>query len=191
MVCAEPAVASLEQRIVAAAADLFGEFGVSGTSLQMIADSAGSAKAAVYYYFKTKNDIIRAVYAEPLAEISSAVAEAERVAAAESRKRALQVLVPRMVALAVRKRQVFSMIHVDPAIVTFIGKDEAYHALMKRLDRLFSGQSPGPADRVRASVIGAALAGTVVQPGVKPLDDDVLAGHLTRVLLELIAPITD
>jgi AcrR family transcriptional regulator len=189
VVSADPA--SLEARIVSVASELFGEHGVSGTSLQMIADAAGSAKAAVYYYFKTKNDIIRAVYAEPLAEIEAAVAAAEQVAETASRQAALQVLIPRMAALSVRKRQVFSMIHVDPAIVSFIGKDEAYRGLLKRLDRLLSGPSPDAADRVRASIIGAALYGTVIQPGVAALDDDALVSQLTSILLELVEPIAD
>ena len=61
----------------------------------------GMTKAAVYYHFKTKHDIISAVFAEPLGEIESAVEEAEAIEAAGSRKQALEALIPRMVALAV------------------------------------------------------------------------------------------
>ena len=50
-----------QTRIVAAALDLFAEHGVSGTSLQMIADAIGVTKAAVYHQFKTKEEIVLAV----------------------------------------------------------------------------------------------------------------------------------
>jgi AcrR family transcriptional regulator len=50
-----------QTRILKVALDLFGEHGVSGTSLQMIADAVGVTKAAVYRQFKTKDEIIIAV----------------------------------------------------------------------------------------------------------------------------------
>ena len=46
-----------QTRILVAALDLFAEHGVSGTSLQMIADALGVTKAAVYHQFKTKDEI--------------------------------------------------------------------------------------------------------------------------------------
>ena len=50
-----------QTRILVAALDLFADHGVSGTSLQMIADAIGVTKAAVYHQFKTKDEIIIAV----------------------------------------------------------------------------------------------------------------------------------
>src|SRR3954467_6373174 len=71
-------------RVLAAALDLFAEHGVSGTSLQMIADRLGVTKAAVYHQFATKDEIVLAVV-EPaldrLAQICD-TAEAERGQAA-------------------------------------------------------------------------------------------------------------
>ena len=48
-------------QITSAALSLFGEHGVHGTSLQMIADELGVSKAAVYYHFRSKHDIVAAV----------------------------------------------------------------------------------------------------------------------------------
>ena len=48
-------------RIITAAFDLFARHGVSGTSLQMIADSIGVTKAAVYHQYPTKDEIVIAV----------------------------------------------------------------------------------------------------------------------------------
>src|SRR5258707_9058029 len=46
------------QQILATAQRLFAEVGYDATSLQMIADELGLTKAAVYYYFHTKRDIL-------------------------------------------------------------------------------------------------------------------------------------
>ncbi|WP_156763496.1 TetR/AcrR family transcriptional regulator, partial [Mycobacterium scrofulaceum] len=48
-------------RVLDAALDLFATHGVSGTSLQMIADAVGVTKAAVYHQFRTKEQIVIAV----------------------------------------------------------------------------------------------------------------------------------
>jgi AcrR family transcriptional regulator len=49
------------QRVLDAALELFAEHGVSGTSLQMIADRLGLTKAAVYHQFPAKEDIAVAI----------------------------------------------------------------------------------------------------------------------------------
>jgi len=47
-----------QRRVATAAMELIAEHGVSGTSLQMIADALGVTKAAVYHQFKTKEAIV-------------------------------------------------------------------------------------------------------------------------------------
>ena len=49
------------ERVLHAARSLFSEYGVSGTSLQMIADHLGVTKAAVYHQFHTKDEIVLAL----------------------------------------------------------------------------------------------------------------------------------
>ena len=48
------------QQILETAQRLFTEHGYDATSLQMIADEMGLTKAAVYYHFRAKSDILRA-----------------------------------------------------------------------------------------------------------------------------------
>ena len=47
-----------QTRIIDATLPLFGDHGVSGTSLQMIADRLGVTKAAVHHQFPTKDEIV-------------------------------------------------------------------------------------------------------------------------------------
>jgi AcrR family transcriptional regulator len=50
------------QRILDAALDLFTEQGYDGTSLREIAAQLGVTKAALYYHFESKEDILRALH---------------------------------------------------------------------------------------------------------------------------------
>src|SRR5262245_3000438 len=88
-------------RIINAALDLFAEHGVGGTSLQMIADTIGVTKAAVYHQFKTKDEIVLAAAETELAKVEHAIEAAE---AEPDRARAREVLVDRIVDLAVERR---------------------------------------------------------------------------------------
>ena len=184
----DPAGLPMEARILQTAVDLFGEHGIDGTSLQMIADALGVTKGAVYYHYKTKHKIVRAVYADALEEVEAAVAEATVVESVASREQALEVLIPRMVALAVETRGVFSKIRFDPVMVRMMSEDGRYDALQRRLDRLFSGDDPSAEDRVRAAAVVSALAGTPVHHAVGGLDDDALRAHLTLVIEQIVAP---
>ena len=69
---------------------LFAEHGISGTSLQMIADAIGVTKAAVYHQYNTKDEIVLAVAEVVLAGLEAAVTAAE---AERSRSRAREVLI--------------------------------------------------------------------------------------------------
>jgi AcrR family transcriptional regulator len=50
------------QRILDVALDLFTEQGYDGTSLRQIAEQLGVTKAALYYHFESKEDILRALH---------------------------------------------------------------------------------------------------------------------------------
>ena len=58
---AEPAL-DTRQRILDVALDLFIEQGFDGTSLREIAEQLGVTKAALYYHFESKDDILMALH---------------------------------------------------------------------------------------------------------------------------------
>src|SRR5499426_2334591 len=90
-----------QTRIIDAALALFAEHGISGTSLQMIANALGVTKAAVYHQYNTKDEIVLAVAQVVLAGLEAAVTAAE---AERSRPRAREVLIAAMIDLAVEQR---------------------------------------------------------------------------------------
>jgi hypothetical protein len=70
-----------------------------------------------------------------------------------------------------------------------MSSDAAYAALLRRLDRLFSGDDPGPEERVRAAAVVSVLAGASVHHLVHELDDDTLRAQLAVVIAQLsLAP---
>ena len=78
--------ADTRQRLIEVAVDLFTRHSFAGTSLQMIADEMGFTKAAIYYHFRTREELLAAVV-EPIFEQLSAIitaAESQRSAAARA-----------------------------------------------------------------------------------------------------------
>ena len=57
-----PEAASTRERILDVALDLFIEKGFDGTSLREIAEQLGFTKAALYYHFASKDDILMALH---------------------------------------------------------------------------------------------------------------------------------
>src|SRR5215470_5416379 len=102
---AAPTVA--QTRVIEAALRLFAEHGISGTSLQMIADALGVTKAAVYHQYDTKDAIVLAVAQVVLARLESAVTAAE---GERSTARARETLIAAMVDLAVERRGMASVL---------------------------------------------------------------------------------
>jgi len=172
-------------RVIEAALELFSENGDGGTSLQMIADAIGVTKAAVYHQFNTKEEIVVAVAGAELARVESVIEAAE---AEPTRAQARDLLVRRIVDLAVERRRMESTLLGDPVIVRFFAHDERFRQVMDRLYRLLMGDDAGPEGRVPAAMLSAAIGGTVMHPLVADLDGDTLRSqllHLARRFLDL------
>ncbi|WP_438804413.1 TetR/AcrR family transcriptional regulator [Nocardia noduli] len=170
-----------------AALDLIGTHGVSGTSLQMIADAVGVTKAAVYFQFKTKNEIVIAVTANELSILEDALVAAE---AETDGPRARKVLLHCVIELAVTRRRWVSTLTNDPVIIRLLGEYEPFRIFMSRLYAVLLDERTDDdvLARVSAAVLSAAIAGAVVNPLVTDLDDETLRStliHLTQRMLDL------
>src|SRR5512143_1862410 len=143
-----------QARIIEAAQRLFAEHGVSGTSLQMIADALGVTKAAVYHQYNTKDEIILAVAQVVLARLEAAVTAAE---GERSRSRAREVLIAEMIDLAVERRRMASVLQRDPVMLRFLEEHEAFRHVMERVNRLLMGDASDSRARVQAAVLASAI----------------------------------
>jgi AcrR family transcriptional regulator len=166
-----------QTRILDAALKLIGENGVGGTSLQMIADEIGVTKAAVYHQFKTKDEIVIALTERELAGLEDALeaAEAER-----SQPRARELLLDRVIDLAVQRRGAMSTLQFDPVIVRLLAEQEPFQRFIRRLYSVLVGDA-GDDARVSAAMLSGAIAVGVMHPLVADIDDDTLRSQLLRL----------
>ena len=172
-----------QTRVIESALALFAEHGISGTSLQMIADEIGVTKAAVYHQYNTKDEIVLAVAQVVLARLEAAVTAAE---AERSRSRAREVLITAMIDLAVERRRMAGILQRDPVMLRFLENHEPFRHVMARVNRLLMGGPAHPRARVQAATVAAAIAGAVVHPLVLDLDDQSLRFQLQKQVRKLL-----
>ena len=77
------------ERLVAAARTLIHEQGVHATTLAEVAQRADVPPGNVYYYFKTKEDLVRAVVDDYVGQADSMLAELDRLRSPSSRLKGL------------------------------------------------------------------------------------------------------
>jgi len=75
---ASPKASGKRERLIGAACDLFYRQGIAGTTLAHIAEAAEVPLGNMYYYFKTKDDIVAAVVEARTEEMRSATAALQR-----------------------------------------------------------------------------------------------------------------
>ncbi len=167
-----------QARIINASIVLFAEHGVSGTSLQMIADTIGVTKAAIYHQFNTKEEIVVAAVEVELSRLEVALEAAE---ADDHRPRALELLLAQVIDLAVERRRMVITLQHDPAVVRLLAEHKPFQQFMERLYRVLIGDGIGAEVRVRVAMISTAIGGAVMHPLVADLDDDTLRLQLRRL----------
>lgn len=172
-----------QTRILIAALNLFADHGVSGTSLRMIADALGVTKAAVYHQFKTKDEIIIAVTERQLARLEDVLEAAE---ATEDRPKARELLLNRVIELAVERRHMVGLMQSDPVIIRFLAEHKPFQAFLERLYAALIGDDTGPETLVQAAMLSGAIGSAVKHPLVAGLDDATLRSHLLRLTRRLV-----
>lgn len=75
------------QRILEAAARFFSERGYAGTSVRDIAAELGIANPSLYYHFRSKEEMLAELLAEPLARVERAAQEAEALSGVAKTRR--------------------------------------------------------------------------------------------------------
>lgn len=96
----------LRQRLRAEAAHQFVERGFAGVSMQQIADACGVTKAALYYHYAGKADLLRDIVGAYLDEVGGVVAAGRTASGAAERLRAI---VTGLFALPVESRAVMRL----------------------------------------------------------------------------------
>jgi AcrR family transcriptional regulator len=166
-----PTAADTRQRLIDVAVDLFTRHSFAGTSLQMIADEMGFTKAAIYYHFRTREELLAAVV-EPIFEQLSIV-----IAAAET-QRSVSARADHMLAgyaeLAVANRALVSVLACDPSVTTLLREQPHWSQLINRQLALLAGDDKDPAGLIKATVALAGISSAVGPAWIAVGDDDLL-----------------
>lgn len=165
-------------RLVEAASELFAELGVSGTSLQAIADRLGVTKAAVYHQFSSKEDIVVAV-AQPVIERLRNMADVGESLPDGQRQLAV---IEGLVDLALAERGTAAVIRRDPTMAQILDDHAPYRDQITRLDALLLGPAPTIERRVALAFAGGGIMAVGALPGIE--------GPAAAVRAELIAAFT-
>ncbi len=96
----------MRERILAVATALFVERGYEGVAMREIAEACGITKAALYYHFAGKSDVLTAIFTGYLSEIAEVV---EASAAQGTGERRLRWLVERLFELPAERRAIMRL----------------------------------------------------------------------------------
>lgn len=179
--------AGTRTRLIDAAIELFGRHSFAGTSLQMIADELGFTKAAIYYHFRTREQLLTAVVEPIFRQLETVVDAAETLRSVSARADAMLC---GYAEIAVRHRALVSVLGGDPSVIRQLSTQPAWAELIERQMTLLADVEPGPGGLVKAAVVVGGIAGAV-GPAWIAIDDDDLLGHLVetgRRTLGLRAP---
>jgi AcrR family transcriptional regulator len=139
-------------RILDTALELIAEKGFAGTSTRELSERLGFTKAALYYHFRTKDDLLAALITPALDDLAALVHDATPRASAAARREILSRYVDH-VATHLTLIQVLSQ---DPSVVHRPAFDASLE-LYARLAKLLCGQERP--DTTQRTWVRSALGG--------------------------------
>ncbi len=169
------------QQILATAQRLFTELGYDATSLQMIADELGLTKAAVYYHFRAKSDILHAAMQPGIQRLEVLLDEA---AAIRGRRARIEHLVDGFTDFLVEHRHYAAMASTDPAAKRNKLDGKKVTLAQRALTVLF-GDNPTGGERL---AFGVLFFIPECLPDLADLTDEQLREALHTTILRMLRP---
>ncbi len=148
-------------RIQQVAVELFTEHGYEGTSLREIAERLDVTKAALYYHFKSKEDIVTSLVEDYSKQMDALIEWGrQQPRTAQTRREILS----RYIDIVAEGDQVFRMLHQNQAAVSMLSSAKSRGELFKEriefLIDLLTEPGAGLPERVRAAMaIGGISVG--------------------------------
>lgn len=175
MSAAAPVGEETRERILQVALELIAEQGFAATSTRELSERLGFTKAALYYHFRTKDELLAVLVGPVVDELAALVANAPLRSSAAARRE----LLVRYIDLVARHESLMRVLADDPSVrrQPLIA---ACRALFVRLTQLLSGEEdPDTTARARAH---AALGGVhAAWLRAAPSDDRTVLRHATVV----------
>jgi AcrR family transcriptional regulator len=160
---------------------LFSENGFDATSLQLIADTMGVTKANVYYYFRTKVEILEALLEGTVTALAALLDQAEEITGRRAR---LEFMVDGFVnQVVVAHRTIAPMNRADPIIRRHEEISRRLDELSERGLHLLFGDDPSLDQQAAYAMLGDL--GPVMRR-LTHLPDDELRAILKRLCRRLV-----
>jgi AcrR family transcriptional regulator len=175
---ADARVRDTRERVRAVAAELFVAKGFSHTTLQDIADRLELTKAALYYHYPTKADLVRSVVQPAVDDVEALLTEADR---AEMPPREL---LERFFDLHHTHRMVFLALVRDPTGLAEADADNWVPRLAQRFQELLAGPEATHEQRIRAVIAANGLSRCATL--LTDIPHDELRTTTVNVALEII-----
>jgi AcrR family transcriptional regulator len=135
-------------RILKVALELIADRGFAATSTREISEHLGFTKAALYYHFRTKDDLLAAIVAPAIEDLARLVSETSPCHGSAARCQ----IVDGYIDLVTSHEDLMKVLHDDPAVRRRSALGDAA-PLYQRLTQLLSGtQTPDTAQRTRVRV---------------------------------------
>jgi AcrR family transcriptional regulator len=147
------------ERIQSVALELFAEQGYETTSLREIAERLGVTKAALYYHFKSKEDIVGSLVEDYFGQIDALIEWGRsRPGTAESRGAVLS----RYFGIVEEGSEVFRMLHQNQAALSSLAsakhRSELFRERMDGLVGILTEPDAPLAGQIRAAVALASVS---------------------------------
>jgi AcrR family transcriptional regulator len=155
--------ADTREEIRAVALELFAENGVEQTSLRQIAERLDITKAALYYHFPSKDDLLAELARPMIDDLEAFLGHARDSGPVDAPD-----LLRRYLELCHRHRRLLQSMLRDPTVLARLGLLAAVLHRRLEVDRALVG-SDLPADRARAIIAFGGLQDCVVLMGDEPL----------------------
>ncbi len=150
------------------ARELFAQKGVQRTSLQDIADRLGITKPALYYHFKSRDDLVRSIIAPLIDDGERFVREHEL--RPDGERATPQELLEGYFDFHYRHREDLVLIVAELTTVADLGLIDAMLGWRDRLGQLVFGANPSLAQAARAVIAFGGLQDCVLQFPDTPRD---------------------
>jgi AcrR family transcriptional regulator len=171
------------ERMLHTALDLFCERGVGGSSLQMIADHLGVTKAAVYYQFHSKDDLVLAVFQPALNQLREVGESAEALADPDARREAA---IDGLIDLVLDHRRLVTALYSDPVVSEIVRSHPDLTGMVERLHQLMVGPDPSPSRLIAVAMVGGGLVSVGTEPLLAGIDRDTLRRELRAATRRLL-----
>ncbi len=180
-----PRSVETRRRILEAALDLFIEQGYDKVSLREIAERVGVAKAALYYYFPSKEQILQTLV-EPLDDMRNVVMELVEHRPSREEWAARMV---EFIAYMLPQRRLFELFQSNqPALRELFEArhNKQEHELMhERVNQLLADDSMSLDDKVRMTGAAVMIMGVVAAP-LGPQLADAAPEDLRKALVDAV-----